>query len=131
MWYYKLNDKKYINGIWKVPKNCVNAEFGRLKETLFSEYERSQYEKYKPILKSAVISYYSEKCKGKPFSINMFGGDNIILQCEKDEIDEYYLFNYSIVGNYLVYTENQSELLQLRKLLNRKSKIEKITKIYE
>lgn len=129
MWYYKLNNNKYSNGIWKVPKNCVNAKWGRLKETLFSEYERSKYERYKPILKSAVISYYSEKCKGKPFSINFYGNDNLILQAEIRGTDEYYLQNFSIESGHLVYTENHPELLRIRPMLERKTKIEKIKNI--
>jgi len=129
MWYYKLNNKKYSNGIWEVPKNCVNADWGRLKEHLFEEYGRSKWHRERPTLKSAVISYYSEKCKGQDFSINFFGHDNLILQCEKNESDEYYLVNYSIESGYLVYTENYPELLRIRELLKRKSKITKIKNI--
>lgn len=123
MWYYKLNDDKYDNGIWKVPKNCINAEWGRFKETLFMEYK--QYPST-AILKSAIVSWFGEINKGKRFTINMNGHDNIILQCETDKSKDIYFWGYHLIKGYLVYIDKYTDIKIVEKILERKEKIHKV-----
>jgi hypothetical protein len=126
MWYYKLNNKKYSNGLWKVPNNCISNNRGRFKEILLSEYEHKRSERNTIILKSAVLSWFGDKYKDEWFSINMNGYESIILQRNNFKLDELHFYNYSVEGQYIVYTNNYLELLQIRKLLHRKFKIEKL-----
>lgn len=122
--YNLKNLQCYNNGIFKIPKNCINADFGRFKEVLFMEY--SERSKRTTIIKSAIVSWFGEINKGKDFSINMNGYESIILQCENKEVDEFYLDRYHIIKEYLVRIDDYSDLIKARILLERKEKIENI-----
>lgn len=117
MWIYKIKAKKTEDGFYKIPKNCVNAEFYRFEEMLKTDDRK--------LIKSAIIDWFNTINKGVDFSVNFNGYDCIYLQASGD-MEEIYFFNYSVVDDYLVHHKNESEWRSIRKMVDRHKKINKI-----
>jgi len=117
MWIYKIKAKKSRHGFWKIPKNCVNAEFYRFEEML----KRDE----KKLYKSAICNWFSDNIKGKDFDVAMNGYDCIYLRGDT-EIEEFYFHNFNVIGDYLIYHENETEYNETRLLVERAQKLDKI-----
>ncbi len=117
MWIYKIKAEKTEDGFYKIPKNCVNAEFYRFEEMLKSDERR--------LIKSAIVNWFSSINKGADFSVNFNGYDCIYLQ-GGGEMEEFYFFDYSIVDDCLVHHKNENEWRSIRKMVDRYKKIDKI-----
>jgi hypothetical protein len=129
MWIYKIKAKYTEHGFWKIPKNCVNAEWGNFEELLKKDDYRE--------VKSAIVNWFNDtRCKGVvPFSINFNGHDCIYLQADK-QMEEFYFMDYSVMDKYLLHHTNETEYNKIRKryldnrmVLNRKDKIETLKKL--
>lgn len=117
MWIYKIKSKKSRYGFWKIPKNCVNAEFYRFEEMLKSDEKK--------LYKSAICNWFSDRIKGKDFDVAMNGRDCIYLR-GNTEVEEFYFQNFNVIDNYLIYHENESEYNESKLLVDRFCKIDHI-----
>jgi hypothetical protein len=118
MWIYKIQAKKSKKyGFWKIPKNCLNAQMFRFEEMLKTDDKAK--------VKSALCNWFSDKIKGADFNVGMNGYSSILLQSDK-ESEEFDFFNFSIVGDYLLYHTNEIEYNRINFLVKRVQKLHKI-----
>jgi hypothetical protein len=123
---YKIKSEFTEYDFWKIPKNCVNAEWGNFEEYLKLDFYRK--------VRSAIVNWFNDtECKGiTSFSINFNGYDAICLQSDK-EMKEFYFTNYCVIDNYLFHHTNEKEYNYItKKYYDNKivlSRIDKIKKI--
>ena len=119
MWIYKIKAEKTKFGFFKIPKNCVNAEWGNFEELLKSDYKKE--------VKSAVVNWFNDKYN-QEFSIGMNGYHSILLITNDNIQEEIDFIDYQIIGDYLVHYDGEKDWIKNRKLVNRSIKIDKILK---
>ena len=117
MWIYRIKAKKSRYGFWKIPKNCVNAEFYRFEQMLKTDEKKA--------IKSAICNWFSDKIKGKDFAVCMNGYDFIHLQSDKEN-EEFYFHNFNIIGDYLLHHTNEIEYNEVNFLVKRVQKLDRI-----
>lgn len=128
MWMYHITAEKSEHGFYRIPKTCVNAEFGNFEKLLETDERR--------LIKSAIVNWFNDIHKNKDFSVGMNGYDSIILFSSENwnEEHDYYFHCFSVMDDYLLYHENEREYNEIREkykglriVLQRKNKLEKIT----
>lgn len=116
-WTYRITAEKTKDGFYKIPKNCINADFGNFDELLKHDSRR--------LVKSAVVNWFNEKHGKVDFWVVMNGTDMIHLSNGKVS-EEIYFFNYMVNDDHLIYTENEKDWNECRFKSIRKAKIKKI-----
>jgi len=116
MWIHKINAELTEHGFYKIPKQCLNAQFYRFEEMLKTDEKR--------LIKSAIVNWYYDKYKCD-FNVAMNGYECIYL-CKDKEIDEFYFHGYNIYNGYLINHNNQEEYYRGNFIVDRMLKINKI-----
>jgi len=119
MWIWKVTAEKSKFGFFRIPKNCVNAEWGNFEKTL--EYDD------KKEVKSAVVNWFNHKHNYVDFWVGMNGYDfiNLMADGDKESIDIYFM-DFQVYGDYLVHYDGEKDWLKNRSSVNRIIKLDKI-----
>ena len=119
MWLYKIKAEKSEHGFYRIPKTCVNAEYGRFEKLL--EYDDSR------LVKSAVVNWFNEKHNFNDFYVGLNGINSIILYDNKNKEHDLCFQNFNVINEgYLIYHENQEEYEHMKFLVSRHQKIDKL-----
>ena len=118
MWIWKINSEKTKFGFFKIPKNCVNAEWGRFEELLKID-ERKE-------VKSAVVNWFNYKHNGINFWVGLNGYDSILLMADGGVEEEIYFRDFQVFGEYLVHFNDVQDWYKNKDKIDRSIKIDKI-----
>lgn len=116
MFIYKINQKLIDNGFYKIPKQCLNAEFYRFEEMLKADDKK--------LIKSALVNWFYNKYK-LDFVVALNGTDCIYLSTDY-KTDELYFINYTVYNGYLIHHKNYQEYLNCKLMVDRVLKIDKV-----
>ena len=126
-WMYHITAEKSEFGFYRIPKTCVNAEFGNFEISLKTDDNR--------LVKSAIVNWFNEKHGNNKFAVGMNGHDSIILFANDNKEHDYYFQNFMVIDDYLLHHINEQEYIDIKKeyaelkiVLQRKDKLNKLLK---
>lgn len=118
MWIHKINAEKTKFGFFKIPKNCVNAEWGNFEELLKRDEKKE--------VKSAVVNWFNHKHGYVDFWVSFNGYDSITLYTNGEIEEDIYFHDFQVFGDYLVHYDGESDWLKNKDKVQRTIKLDKI-----